>query len=91
MPSNKPSHPIKTGAVGGTPIVAELKDGWAIVTVLLSANYDRVHPAGFPTLPPCGGEASKVFTTGTLQSGVTRKFFQHEANALVAAGAGTIV
>lgn len=94
--STSPSHPVQTGLVNATPIIPNLLSNgagtnpWDIKKVALSANYVRTHPAGFPPMPPAGGEAKKVVNpTGTLASGQTFSFFASEAAALVAASAGT--
>lgn len=90
------THPVTTGTVSGTPIVADLlakghgANPWDIVKVTLSANYVRSPPAGFPELPPPGQEVKKRTTAmSTLSSGTTFSFHSHEAAALVAAGAGS--
>ncbi len=91
------SHPVTTGTINGTPIVANLLNKgvgahpWDVVRVSLSANYVTANPPGYPARPPAGQAASKLGQLGTVSLGTTLQMFAHEAAAVVAAGGGSYV
>lgn len=82
---------INHGSVGATQISSALTSAGLATTqyVTLSGNYARLIPPGYPE-PNAGAPAgtSKTAAPQTIASGARVKFFAHEAQALITAGAG---
>lgn len=83
---------VQHGSVGGTPInvdMARLEHGFT-KKVLLSSNYSMLHVPGMPSRPSFTGcAAANLDYPRTVTSGTTLTLHAGEADALVAAGAGT--
>ncbi len=93
LPSIVSTNKVSHGVVGATAVASNVDaDGLgSTLYVTLGANYARVIPPGYPD-PNAGADLSKSHTAfgKTIPNGTRVKFFKHEAQAIVAAGGGTL-
>jgi hypothetical protein len=83
---------VRAGTVGATAIMVDVRFLFPAVPVrvLLSAAYAITRPPGYPSRPSMTGVAAvNLDTARTIPSGTTIALLKPEADALVAAGAGT--
>lgn len=90
-----PSLVLTGNAAGIGAIMTDVSQGLGSavpVKVLLTHDYTLANPraVGFPTEPGLTGAEKAQFPGQVLTAGTTMAFFQAEAAALVAAGAGTL-
>ena len=89
--------PTKIGMVGATPIIVNAhSDGFVgqpLVRVQISSTYIRKPPEGWPITPPGFDPNITQPAIGdkTLAAGTIMTIAKCEADALVAAGAATII
>ena len=85
---------VQVGTVGVTPINVDMRFLYpaTLVKVQLSAAYNTVGVPGYPARPAFTGvDHGNLHHTKTVASGTTLTLLKPEADALVAAGAGTVV
>jgi hypothetical protein len=83
---------VQVGTVGATAIMADMRFLFPAVPVrvLLTQPYAITRPPGYPSRPSMTGvSAANLDTARTIPSGSTIALLKPEADALVAAGAGT--